>query len=367
MQAQTKIAYFITPHGFGHAARASAVMAALLKKNPNLHFDIFTLVPKWFFDHTLAGHFDYFSYETDVGIVQNNSLTEDLATTVFKLEAMLPFCVPCIGGLVTQIKLDKCALVLCDIAPMGIAVAHAAGVPSILIENFTWDWIYEGYLEQSPNLAPHINYLKKISREVDYLIQTNPLCENKQADLTVPPISRQFQTSAIETRNALGIPLNAKVVLLTMGGTFWDYTHLERLESQNGTYFIIPGAVSSEMVVRNNLVLLPHSSPFFHPDLINASDAVVGKVGYSTLAEIYQAGIPFGYITRDQFAESPILVDFIQREMSGIEITSDEFTDGNWVEKLSQLLALPKLNGNHRINGAESVADFVMDVLENSA
>jgi len=364
MQLLTKIAYFITPHGFGHAARASAVMGALLKKNPNLHFDIFTWVPKWFFDHTLAGHFDYFPYETDVGMVQNNSLTENFPATVQKLDAMLPFCVPCLGGLVTQIKLDKCALVLCDVAPMGIAVARAAGIPSILIENFTWDWIYEGYLEQAPALVPHIKYLKKIFTETDYLIQTHPLCETKHADLTVPPISRPIKTPAAEIRHALGIPLSAKVVLLTMGGMHWDYTFLQKLESQNNTYFIIPGSVENEMVIRNNLVLLPHASPYFHPDLINAADAVVGKVGYSTLAEIYQAGIPFGYVTRAQFTESAILVDFIQREMTGIEITPSEFETGNWTAKLPQLLALPKTAGN-RPNGADEVSAFVLDVLKN--
>ncbi len=364
MRTQIKIAYFITPHGFGHAARASAVMAALLEKNPNFHFDIFTLVPKWFFDYTLAGHFDYFSYETDVGMVQSNSLTEDLPATVQKLDGLLPFCVPCIGGLVTQIKLDKCELVLCDIAPMGIVVAQAAGIPSILIENFTWDWIYEGYLEQSPDLAPHIKYLKKIFSEADYLIQTHPFCETKLADLTASPISRQIKTPATEIRQALGIPLDAKIVLLTMGGTHWDYTFLAQLKLQKDIYFIIPGAVSDEAVIRDNLVLLPHSSPYFHPDLINAADAVIGKVGYSTLAEIYQAGIPFGYVTRDQFSESAILVDFVQREMTGIEITPSEFANGDWVSKLPQLLALPKMIGN-RPNGADDVSTFVMDVLKN--
>ena len=29
-----RVAYFVSPHGFGHAARASAVMAALGRLNP---------------------------------------------------------------------------------------------------------------------------------------------------------------------------------------------------------------------------------------------------------------------------------------------------------------------------------------------
>ena len=30
----------------------------------------------------------------------------------------------------------------------------------------------------------------------------------------------------------------------------------------------------------------------FHPDLVNASDAVIGKAGYNTLAEVFYAGTP---------------------------------------------------------------------------
>ena len=41
-------------------------------------------------------------------------------------------------------RTEACATVG-DIPPLAIAAAHAAGIPSIAIGNFTWDWIYEGY------------------------------------------------------------------------------------------------------------------------------------------------------------------------------------------------------------------------------
>ncbi len=43
------LAYFISPHGFGHAARACAVMSAILERMPGVRFEIFTEVPRWFF------------------------------------------------------------------------------------------------------------------------------------------------------------------------------------------------------------------------------------------------------------------------------------------------------------------------------
>ena len=44
-----RIAYFISPHGFGHAARAAAVMQAISDTDAAVGFEIFTTVPSWFF------------------------------------------------------------------------------------------------------------------------------------------------------------------------------------------------------------------------------------------------------------------------------------------------------------------------------
>jgi hypothetical protein len=50
-----RIAYFVSPHGFGHAARAAAVMEALSEIDTGVQFEIFTTVPFWFFrDSTMA-------------------------------------------------------------------------------------------------------------------------------------------------------------------------------------------------------------------------------------------------------------------------------------------------------------------------
>ena len=45
-------------------------------------------------------------------------------------------------ALLRQVEAD---LVVADIPPLGIAAATAAGIPSIALGNFTWDWIYSAY------------------------------------------------------------------------------------------------------------------------------------------------------------------------------------------------------------------------------
>ena len=351
------IGYFISSHGFGHAARAAAVMHAMQTTDPTIRFEIFTRVPRWFFEDSLAADFGYNSVLTDVGLVQETSLREDIAQTLQRLDEFYPFNPARVAQLAEEVKRLHCECIVCDIAPLGIAVAQAAGIPSILVENFTWDWIYAGYLDEEPRLDQHITYLRAVFGQASFHIQTEPVCEYRRANLVTRPVSRSIQTPASMIRERLSIPAQAQVVLITMGGIPEQHAFLDELAQTRDVYFVIPG-VAETAETRGNVILLPHRSSFFHPDLLNACDAVVGKCGYSTLAEAYQAGIPFGYIPRARFRESDVMSAFIRKEMRGFEIPEAEFQDGRWLAALPDLLALPRITRSEP-NGAIEIARFI--------
>lgn len=357
MTTPLRLAYFITSHGFGHAARAAAVMAALQEHHPAIQFDIFTQVPRWFFHDSLVRDFRYYHVCTDVGLVQTTALDEDLLATAQRLAAFLPYKQALVTTLATLLRSAACALVLCDIAPLGIVAARAAGVPSVLVENFTWDWIYTGYVQTEPRLAQHIAYLRDIFMAADYHIQTAPVCHPCPADLTSLPVSRKPQSTPSQTRDRLGLPTSARVVLLTMGGVPEPYAFLAQLQDHRHITFVVLG--SGEVLERyDNVVLLPRHPALFPPDLIYACDAVVSKTGYSIVAETYHAGVPLGYVVRQRFPEAPVLASYIATHMCGLAITEPEFHSGAWLTQLSTLLALPR-RPPRPTYGAEQVARFV--------
>ena len=139
--AKHRLAYFISPHGFGHAARAASVIEAIYEIETSIRFEIFTRVPSWFFQDSLSAPFTYHSLLTDIGMVQKTPLREDLGKTIQHLDDFLPFEPTLINYLARQLNRLKCELVICDIAPMGIVAAQHAAIPSVLVENFTWDWV----------------------------------------------------------------------------------------------------------------------------------------------------------------------------------------------------------------------------------
>lgn len=356
------IAYFISDHGFGHATRAGAVMAAILQVEPAACFEVFTQAPGWLFHDMAPGACTLHSLLTDVGVAQSGPLVENLPLTLQRLDEFLPFDPTLVAGLARKIEELRCSLVVCDIAPLGIAVARAAGRPSVLIENFTWDWIYAGYADQEPRLKTHSAYLQEVFASADYRIQTEPACRTASADLVTHPVSRLPRRSREETRARLGLPAEAPAVLITMGGIPHTYDFWDQLSDRPQVYFIVAGSCETT-ACSGNVVRLPQHSEFFHPDVINACDAVVGKAGYSTVAETYHAGLPFGYVPRERLRETSVLKAFIRREMQGIEISEAEFKAGTWMERLPELVALPRLP-RRAVNGAAQTADFICRLLQ---
>lgn len=362
------LACFVTPHGFGHAARAAAVMAAAQERIPHLRWEIFTQTPDWFFAESLNGPYTLHPTETDVGLVQVDALRADLDATVERLAGLLPFDPERIAGLAGLVTALGCQAVLCDIAPLGIAVAQAAGIPSVLVENFTWVDIYGEYLEECPALRPYSEQMAEWFAAANFHIQTTPACTDLpgfgipgRSVQAVPPISRAPRTERAVVRRLLSIPDDAPLLLITMGGVDFRHSYLERLAAFPDVQFVLPGNHSPGETPPNVHLLSPRSG-IFHPDIVAASDGVVGKIGYSTLAEVYAAGVPYGYVPRPRFRESDVLAAFVEREMAGFAIDADELSDGRWIERIPELLALSRRE-EKRVNGAAEVATFIVGLV----
>jgi len=356
-----KLAYFVSPHGFGHAARAAAVMQAVSEIDDAVHFDIFTTVPSWFFQDSLSASFSYHKLLTDIGLVQKTAFQADLNETLHSLAEFLPFQTSLIKEIVATVRKLGCVLIICDISPLGIPVAKQAGIPSLLVENFTWDWIYQQYADTAGRFNGHIEYLKNLFTAADYHIKVEPVCQPEPVDLITAPVSRKTRHSPERVRKQLGLPAASKMVLITTGGIQQPYGFMDKLKKMRRINFIIPGA-GLQTARQDNLIILPQRSDYYHPDLVNASDAVIGKVGYSTLAEVYHAGVPFGYAVRSNFRESASMVGFIEKEMHGIFLDESEFYKGEWTAKLNDLLGLPHVQRSAP-NGADQIGSFVAGLI----
>jgi hypothetical protein len=355
-----RVAYVVSPHGFGHAARACAVMAEMRRLNPTVHFDIFTDVPVWFFSESLPDCFSYHGFATDVGLAQLSPLVEDLEATVGLLDRNRCDDPATVGQLASTIQMLGCSVVVADISPLGLAAAASAGIPSVLVENFTWDWIYLNYPDGPPDLRRHGRDMIDIFASADLRIQTDPVCEPLKGGVTVPPVARTPRTGREAVRASLGIPVDEAMIVVSMGGVRWDYREFSEFVHADGPWIVVPGGSEEGFRREGRLLLLPFHAEIYHPDLVGASDVVVSKLGYSTVAETYRSGAALLFVGRPGFPESPVLARWVEEYMVAAEIEESALRNGAWLAGANVLLEEPRVKPDEP-NGAERAAEIVLE------
>jgi hypothetical protein len=353
------IAAFISPHGFGHAARTAAILHELATSDPHLSIELFSLVPEWFFRSSLPPHVElnYHELETDVGFVQKTSIEEDLPATIKRLHGVYPVPEQRLDHIAKTLTSQQVQTVLCDISVVGLLAAKRAGVPSVLIENFTWDWIYEPYRTAEQGFAPFIEYLAPLYQQAGTRIQSIPICHSIPSATVVGPIARRCRSTVNATRVALEIPNDATVVLMSMGGIPGRFPFIKALGDISTLHFIVAG-LDPKPDLPTNVRVVPHKSPYFHPDLVAASDAIVGKVGYSTVSEAYHGRAQFFYVPRPVFPESLIMETFVREHLNGVEVPTESYESGEWLKTLEGKLDPVRSNASMK-NGAQEAAEVI--------
>ena len=357
-----RIAYFISSHGFGHATRATAIMAALRSRDPEICFDIFTGTPEWLFLDAGLTDYTYHPGAVDVGLVQKSPMEHDLLKTIEALEKYLDEIPQRAGKLSEELKRAGVRAVICDISPLGIVTGKLAGLPVLLFENFTWDWIYDPYIPEFPAFSGINERYREIFSKADFRMQSDPLCDPvPDADIRIPPVSRAPRNSAADLRKALRIPESHRIGLISMGGIPEDLDFAVNSHVQDNVTLLLPGTFDRVEFIGNK-VLLPHHSGYYHPDMVHAADFVIGKAGYSTIGEVCASGAAYGFISRENFRESDVTSDFLRKRPNTLEIAQARFDAFTLDEEIERLSALGKIDPLP-VKGSAVAADFILRTL----
>lgn len=352
---KTELSCFISPHGFGHATRTIAVLEALQSTRENLHVQLLTTVPESLF-RTTALNYSYHPITVDVGFVQKDSFTFDLPGTAEALDRLFPAMTA--NREVVQSICSSSDLVVSDISAFGIKVGRECGIPSILVENFTWDWIYD-QVGTTPELKKFIPLLQTLYGQADFHIQTEPICLRKAGTMTCSPVSRSLRSPPEEVRQQLN-PGGRKIVLITTGGIATELPFIHRLARYDDYFFVLAGQ-KQQVQLSSNVLALSHESAYHHPDLINSSDLVICKSGYSTIAECCQTKTSIVCIHRPEFPESSILEGFVRERLNGAIYEPQQFLEGAWLQELPSLMDCR--SAPLQVNGARQIADFINTLL----
>jgi hypothetical protein len=346
----------ITNHGFGHATRMASVAAEIQRRCPDVLLILATSAPRWLLDSYIQGDFIHRHAAVDIGVIQSDSLTMDRETTLARLKQIRAEERSLVAREVAFLQQNRVDLVLADIPPLATAIARAAGVPCWMISNFGWDFIYRPWGGEFVAMA---DWIADLFAQCDRLFRL-PFHESMSAfpritDVGLTGGSPHF--SMTEMRQKFGITASVeRTILLTFGGLGLAQIPYANLANFPDWQFITFDRQAPDLP---NLIKVSDSQ--YRPvDFMPLCHAVVSKPGYSTFAEACRMGTPIITITRDDFAESPVLLAGMQDCHPHQILTSEEFYQSHW-EFLEYPLQPPRTNVQVDQDGNGAIAEAVME------
>jgi UDP:flavonoid glycosyltransferase YjiC (YdhE family) len=346
------IVFYISAHGFGHASRSIELLKALAARRPDARLVVRTAAPPWLFHATAPEIAELVPLETDIGVVEIDSLNVDERATAVRAASFYRTFDERAEREAAFLDAERATIVLGDIPPLACAAAARAGVPSVAIGNFTWDWIYEAN-EMFDSLAPGVIDTIRGAYATATCALRLPMhggfAPMAAVTTDVPFIARRSIHDRGATRQLLGVADDRPVVLASFGSG--------GLELPNTTFGAI--AKAEGLTVLAPGVELP--VPLVYQDLVAAADVVISKPGYGIVSECVANGTPLLYTSRRHFVEYDMFVAEMPDVLRCRHLPQADLLAGRWGGAVRALLAQPFEPERPRIDGADVAATEILD------
>jgi L-arabinokinase len=343
-----QIVFYISGHGFGHASRDIELIDAIAAEDRGSRFVVRTTVPDWLFARARAA-IDLQPLATDTGLAQIDTLRFDEHETVRQAAAFYRTFDERANAEAKVLRAAGADVVVGDIPPLAFAAAERAGVKSLALGNFTWDWIYSAYTAfeaLAPDVIPTIRAAYATATgalRLPFHGGFEPMAGRVH---DIPLIARRSRRDPAETRRLLGVAAGRPFVLASFGayGASLPYETI----SASGQFTLLTIGQRA-----------PHGLAY--EDLVAAADVVVSKPGYGIVSECIANNTALLYTSRGRFLEYEVFVNEMPRVLRCRFISQEDLFDGRWSGAIAALLAQPEPPERPRVDGAEIAAGFVVN------
>jgi L-arabinokinase len=353
------IVFYITGHGFGHASRSIELLNTIAARRPGARIIVRTSAPAWLFRATAPAHIELGTVETDVGVIQIDSLNVDEHETARRAAAFYGDFDRRVDEEAAFLDAARATVVIGDIPPLAFAAAARARVPSVAVGNFTWDWIYSGYeafrsgaggvggVRGAEDVIATIRAAYSTATRALRLPLHGGFDAMAAVTTDIPFIARRSRLDPAETRARLGIASDRPFVLASFSAADLDLPYDAIAEAEHLT------------------ILAPAREPpasLTYPDLVAAADVVVSKPGYGIVSECVANGTALLYTSRGRFIEYDVFVAEMPRVLRCRYLAREDFLSGRWGAAVRALLAQTPPPERAQVDGARIAAEAILDV-----
>lgn len=352
------IAYYVSGHGYGHAARTCDILSAFCDLHSDIPVQVVSTVPADFFRSRLpSALITYREKAFDVGMVQLDSVRVDVDATYHSVSNLYDLENQLVDHEATLLRADQARLVVSDVAAMPLQAAASAHVPCLAIGNFAWDWIYAPFADVDPRWTRIIHRLQHGYRYANLLLRL-PFAEPMsifQHQLDVPLLAQPSTADRDRVAQLSGADPSKTWVLLSFATLDLSNTALDRLtDSEQFELFCVHPLSWEHSTIH---AMDPEDISF--GTLLATVDVVLTKPGFGILSECIANETPMIYVDRENFAEYPILQTAVETYLRHVHIPAADLYAGNVHRYVESVLSQPAPKDRLPRGGDKKIAELL--------
>jgi len=315
-----RFALYPSNHGFGHATRMAALAAALI--DYGIYVYICTDRPEYLYETLPEDKYTYRKCRLDGGVVHKENLMVDLPATRAMLLELFSQREELVAEETLWLRKEQIDLVIADIPYFIIEAAGYAEVPVFGLSNFDWAFIYQDLFADDPDMTILINTIFGLYQRLDKCY-----VPSLGTEISVPAFRNPEFTGLLARKpRTTHEKSNEPILSIMFGGEGAMKIDFDDIcEAWDGIVL----STNEHCVAENHRLLKPHED---FSAIIESSELILCKPGYSTFAEILTAGKAVLYIPRDNYPEERVLISGVEEYPNASQIDSIPTNVQGWKE-----------------------------------
>lgn len=291
----------LSPHGFGHGAMTSPVVAGLRRRFPSLRLTLQTSLPHDFLV-SRYGTFRHVDRLADFGLRMHSATRVNMeasAAAYRDLHARLDREVEAEARLMAA---DPPDLVLGNVPYVALAAAHRAGIPAVAMSSLNWADVYAYYFRDRPEAPEILAQMHRAYGCARMFLRSTPAMPMTVAhQREIGALGTVLPSRGDAVHAALGLKASERIGLIAFGGMDLPLP-LDRWPRLEGWTWLT--TLETAGVDRHDIRFWQEAGlPF--AQLIPSVEVLIGKVGYGTFVDVAVAGTPMLFLQRPGWPESP--------------------------------------------------------------
>lgn len=306
------IAFYISSHGFGHLTRSLVHIEEYLNKKKEIYIVCdekqINFAKKYL--EKYSSQLIFRILKTDIGLInKENSLEIDKDELEKELFQFINSWEEIVVKEMDFLKNKNLEKITTDISPIGMIVGKKMEIEVEAISNFTWYNQYSFLKLDKFILDKFLEVENLINKFYMYPLSLNLSHINCKKE-KIGYVARKFNFKKInELRNKY-----KKIIFISCGKS----AKLEKIEIKNyeGTIFYTDGI---EVIGEGKQIKLPIETEDTH-NYVGASDFIISKAGWGTVAEAILSKVPMVLLERDGVLEDSYTINELKKQNRAISI-----------------------------------------------